>query len=69
MEAVLFDRKSTIVNGIRELIISGAVHYPRSTPAMWPEIIRESRKAGLNTIVVLEEEGALPENARLVRRQ
>ncbi len=45
-----FDRRSLIIDGKRELILSGAMHYPRSTPAMWPEILRESKRAGLNCI-------------------
>jgi hypothetical protein len=50
MPNTTFDKRSLIINGKRELIFSGAVHYPRSTPALWPRIIRESRKAGLNCI-------------------
>lgn len=38
------------VNGRRKLLLSGAIHYPRSTPAMWPGIPAESKAAGLNTI-------------------
>ncbi|HEX2950762.1 MAG TPA: beta-galactosidase [Armatimonadota bacterium] len=48
--SVVFDKRSLIINGKREILISGAVHYPRSTPAMWPKILRESKKAGLNCI-------------------
>lgn len=50
MHTITADRRSLIINGQRELIISGAVHYPRSTPAMWPRIMRESKRAGLNCI-------------------
>ena len=50
MQVVSFDKRSLIVNGKRELILSGAVHYPRSTPSMWPRILRECKRAGLNTI-------------------
>ena len=50
MGMIAYDDRSFIVNGTRELIISGAVHYPRSTPAMWPRIFAESKRAGLNCI-------------------
>lgn len=50
MAEVTFDSVAVKLDGRRQLILSGAVHYPRSTPAMWPEILRNSRDAGLNTI-------------------
>ena len=45
-----FDARSLIIDGKREFLVSGAMHYPRSTPEMWPEILRESKRAGLNCI-------------------
>ena len=45
-----FDQRSVIINGKRTLLICGAVHYPRSTPSMWPAILRESKRAGINCI-------------------
>ncbi len=50
MPTITADQRSLIINGQRQLIFSGAVHYPRSTPAMWPQILRESKRAGLNCI-------------------
>jgi hypothetical protein len=50
MPNVAFDGVAVTVGGERKLILSGAVHYPRSTPAMWPRILRASKQAGLNTI-------------------
>ncbi|PIN10486.1 Beta-galactosidase [Handroanthus impetiginosus] len=47
---VTYDRRSLIINGSRELIFSGSIHYPRSTPEMWPEIIRKAKEGGLNVI-------------------
>ena len=32
------------------LLLSGAIHYPRSTPAMWSDLMKRSREAGINTI-------------------
>lgn len=33
-QAVTYDGRSIIINGSRELLFSGSVHYPRSTPAV-----------------------------------
>ena len=30
--------------------MTGAIHYPRSSPGMWPELLRLAKEAGLNTI-------------------
>lgn len=29
---VMYDARSLIINGSRELLFSGSIHYPRSTP-------------------------------------
>ena len=50
MPTVSYDRRAIQIDGKRTLILSGAVHYPRSTPGMWPELFKRSRDAGLNTI-------------------
>ncbi|XP_010548094.1 PREDICTED: beta-galactosidase 11 [Tarenaya hassleriana] len=47
---VTYDGTSLIINGKRELLYSGSVHYPRSTPDMWPNIIMRAKQGGLNTI-------------------
>ncbi|XP_051144918.1 beta-galactosidase 13-like isoform X2 [Andrographis paniculata] len=47
---VTYDRRSIIVNGSRELLFSGSVHYTRSTPDMWPDIINKAKEGGLNLI-------------------
>jgi len=47
---VAYDKRSIIINGKPEFLISGAIHYPRSTPRMWQKILDESKKAGLNCI-------------------
>ena len=41
---------SIILNNQKSLLISGAVHYFRSTPKLWPELMRQSRNAGLNAV-------------------
>ncbi|KAJ0652354.1 putative beta-galactosidase [Helianthus annuus] len=47
---VTYNAKSVIVGGNPILIFSGSIHYPRSTPEMWPDIIRMAKEGGLNTI-------------------
>ncbi|CAH8273741.1 unnamed protein product [Arabidopsis lyrata] len=49
-KGVTYDGTSLIINGKRELLFSVSVHYPRSTPDMWPSIIDKARIGGLNTI-------------------
>jgi len=44
------DHRALLLDGRRTLILSGAVHYPRSTPGMWPAILRHMRESGLNTV-------------------
>ncbi|KAI4318678.1 hypothetical protein MLD38_032353 [Melastoma candidum] len=48
--SVTYDSRSLIVNGRRELLFSGSIHYPRSTPEMWPDLIRKAKAGGLNVI-------------------
>ncbi|XP_038887431.1 beta-galactosidase 13-like isoform X1 [Benincasa hispida] len=47
---VTYDARSLIINGKRELLFSGSIHYPRSTPEMWPDILDKARRGGLNVI-------------------
>jgi hypothetical protein len=47
---ISYDKRAILVNGKRELILSGAIHYPRSTPDMWPDLMKKTRDAGLNTV-------------------
>ena len=50
MPKVSYDRRAITIDGKRTLILSGAMHYPRSTPAMWPDLMKRSKEAGLNTV-------------------
>ena len=36
--------------GRRQLLHVGAVHYARATPTMWPQLMKLSHDAGINTI-------------------
>ena len=47
---ITFDHRAFVINGRRQLLLTGAIHYPRSTPGMWPELLKKSKEAGLNTI-------------------
>ncbi|KDP29648.1 hypothetical protein JCGZ_18810 [Jatropha curcas] len=47
---VSYDGTSLIINGKRQLLLSGSVHYTRSTADMWPNILAKARHGGLNVI-------------------
>ncbi|XP_057728689.1 beta-galactosidase 5-like isoform X1 [Arachis stenosperma] len=47
---VTYDRKSLLINGGRRILISGSIHYPRSTPQMWEDLIRKAKHGGLDVI-------------------
>ncbi|GAB4853797.1 Beta-galactosidase 1 [Ancistrocladus abbreviatus] len=48
--SVTYDRKSLIINGQRRILLSGSIHYPRSTPEMWPDLIQKAKDGGLDVI-------------------
>ncbi|KAK2439709.1 beta-galactosidase [Trifolium repens] len=45
-----YDANAIIINGERRLILSGAIHYPRSTSQMWPDLIKKAKDGGLDAI-------------------
>ncbi|WOL17569.1 beta-galactosidase 5-like [Canna indica] len=47
---VTYDRKAIIINGQRRILISGSIHYPRSTPEMWEGLIQKAKDGGLDVI-------------------
>ncbi|OAP01355.1 BGAL2 [Arabidopsis thaliana] len=47
---VTYDHKALIINGQRRILISGSIHYPRSTPEMWPDLIKKAKEGGLDVI-------------------
>ncbi|OMP01057.1 Glycoside hydrolase, family 35 [Corchorus olitorius] len=47
--SVCYDRKAININGQRRILISGSLHYPRSTPKMRPDLIQKA-KGGLDLI-------------------
>ncbi|KAL1805252.1 hypothetical protein ACET3Z_028320 [Daucus carota] len=48
--SVSYDNKAIIINGRRRILISGSIHYPRSTPEMWPDLIQKAKDGGLDVI-------------------
>ncbi|GAA0143573.1 galactosidase [Lithospermum erythrorhizon] len=47
---VAYDGRSLIIDGKKELLFSGSIHYPRSTPEMWGDLLNKSKEGGLNVI-------------------
>ncbi|XP_075491404.1 beta-galactosidase 15-like [Primulina tabacum] len=47
---VTYDDRAIKIDGERKLIISGSIHYPRSTTEMWPSLIKKAKEGGLNAI-------------------
>ena len=48
--AVSYDHRAVVINGQRRILISGSIHYPRSTPEMWPDLLQKARDGGLDVI-------------------
>ncbi|XP_031094833.1 beta-galactosidase-like isoform X2 [Ipomoea triloba] len=47
---VSYDGKGFIINGVRRILISGSIHYPRSSPEMWPDLLQKAKDGGLDVI-------------------
>ncbi|KAL4650070.1 hypothetical protein ACB092_01G060500 [Castanea dentata] len=48
--SVTYDKKAILINGQRRILISGSIHYPRSTPEMWEDLIQKAKDGGLDVI-------------------
>nr|GEX26776.1 beta-galactosidase 3-like [Tanacetum cinerariifolium] len=48
--SVTYDNKAIIINGERRILISGSIHYPRSTPEMWEDLVKKAKDGGLDVI-------------------
>lgn len=48
--SVSYDSSAIIINGERRVIFSGSIHYTRSTPEMWPDLIQKAKEGGLDAI-------------------
>ena len=49
---VTYDERSFVIDNRQTIILSGSVHYPRSTPGMWDHIFQEMIKDGLNAVEI-----------------
>ncbi|XP_076884396.1 beta-galactosidase 8-like [Bidens hawaiensis] len=47
---VTYDHRAVVIDGRRRVLVSGSIHYPRSTPDMWPGLIQKSKDGGLDVI-------------------
>ncbi|GMI76142.1 beta-galactosidase 15 [Hibiscus trionum] len=47
---VTHDSRSIIIDGNHRIILSGSIHYPRSTAQMWPDLIRKAKEGGLDAV-------------------
>ncbi|KAJ8751435.1 hypothetical protein K2173_016643 [Erythroxylum novogranatense] len=47
---VTYDHRALVIDGKRRVLVSGSIHYPRSTPEMWPGLIQKSKDGGLEII-------------------
>ncbi|CAK7344773.1 unnamed protein product [Dovyalis caffra] len=47
---VTYDGRSLIIDGQRKILFSGSIHYPRSTPEMWPSLIAKAKEGGLDAV-------------------
>ncbi|OIV96653.1 hypothetical protein TanjilG_09195 [Lupinus angustifolius] len=47
---VSYDGRSLIINGEHKILFFGSIHYPRSTPEMWPDLIAKAKEGGLDGI-------------------
>ncbi|KAI5400651.1 Beta-galactosidase 8, partial [Lathyrus oleraceus] len=45
-----YDHRALVLDGKRRVLISGSIHYPHSTPQMWPDLIQKSKEGGLDVI-------------------
>lgn len=48
--SVTYDRKAVVINGKRRILISGSIHYPRSTPEIWGDLINKAKEGGLDVV-------------------
>ncbi|KAE8666883.1 Beta-galactosidase [Hibiscus syriacus] len=50
LATVSYDSKAIIISGSRRILLSGSIHYPRSTPEIWPDLIEKAKGGGLDVI-------------------
>ncbi|KAF6159859.1 hypothetical protein GIB67_032943 [Kingdonia uniflora] len=47
---VTYDGRAIKIDGERRVLLSGSIHYPRSTSEMWPDLIQKAKDGGLDAI-------------------
>ncbi|PKU73719.1 Beta-galactosidase 1 [Dendrobium catenatum] len=47
---VSHDGRAITIDGQRRVLFSGSIHYPRSTPEMWPDLMQKAKEGGLDAI-------------------
>lgn len=47
---VTYDHRALLIDGKRRVLVSGSIHYPRSTVEMWADLIQKSKDGGLDVI-------------------
>ncbi|KAJ4825251.1 hypothetical protein Tsubulata_045158, partial [Turnera subulata] len=47
---VEYDSRGIIIDGQRKILFVAAIHYPRSTPAMWPDLMKKIKDGGNDAI-------------------
>ncbi|XP_008219605.1 PREDICTED: beta-galactosidase 16 [Prunus mume] len=48
--SVTYDARSLIIDGQHKILFSGSIHYPRSTPEMWPSLLAKAKEGGIDVI-------------------
>ena len=47
---VSYDERAILINGERVWLLAAGVHYPRSSPSMWPQLLQAVRASGCNVV-------------------
>ncbi|XVF88935.1 hypothetical protein PTKIN_Ptkin19aG0091000 [Pterospermum kingtungense] len=47
---VTHDSRAFLIDGNRRILISGSIHYPRSSAQMWPDLVRKAKEGGLDAV-------------------
>lgn len=47
---VSYDGRAVLINNERKLLVAGSMHYPRSTPSMWPRLMSQAKTGGLDVV-------------------
>lgn len=47
---VSYNQRSFLINGEPTLLLSAGMHYPRSSPSMWPQLMKMARDSGVNML-------------------